>query len=508
MASSGSANRARSRSARAATAPRGSTDSAFSRADRARAATASHGSADRARAATASQSSDDAAFNVVEGTVGSSSVPVFTPWDFYEQRLANKAAELFWKGGLVLVTKAQVEDDAFWEANQISLAVSFNGGCFQDPASPGEGWFQYPPGRKALNIPVTVPALFAARTRSCLPHIVGVLAAGRNVALHCLNTVHRGPLGLTMLVMAFAPPAAAPDVLQVTGSIRTKWPRASNALTMATAPPKSKAGGRDWKLRCRRNTVAVEARGLAANLMRDAEGDELRIWQSVLEVKACKPGKRQLEKLDALLAKSQVGVKHGLPEAELEAAHTEWRSRFGGRPAAASATHSSSAPPLAVRPKLKPQQLRAEPLQPQPPQEPACQRAAATTAVAAAAAAETAVAATAQGTTAAADCSRGGPGSTQSPSSRPCRRWLEQSGRMWLEELSSPWLEQQCPPRLGRDPARLEQSCSIAEQADQTCGRHRQGSVCRVGGRSSRRRAGFIVGGRSCSRAGTRPRGV
>ena len=67
--------------------------------------------------------------------------------------------------------------------------------------------------------------------RSGLPHIVAVLAAGRNVALHCLDTVHRCPLGLTMLAIAVAPPDAAVDVLQVTGSVR--WVECMQSLIAA-----------------------------------------------------------------------------------------------------------------------------------------------------------------------------------------------------------------------------------------------------------------------------------
>ena len=120
---------------------------------------------------------------------------VFKPKDFFGHEPARKLEERFWKGGLMLVTRKQIEDPDFWTSHNIALAVSMNGGCFHEEDNDNEGWFLYPMGRKAMNIPISSKERRVQRTRSCLPHILAALAAGKNVGLHCLNTVHRGPLG-------------------------------------------------------------------------------------------------------------------------------------------------------------------------------------------------------------------------------------------------------------------------------------------------------------------------
>ena len=75
------------------------------------------------------------------------------------------------------------------------------------------------------------------RTRSCLPHVVGVLACGKNVAAHCLNTVHRGPVGCGMLALTMCPhvmdEAMPKHVMRV---IKRKWNRMSPAVLQDRRP--------------------------------------------------------------------------------------------------------------------------------------------------------------------------------------------------------------------------------------------------------------------------------
>jgi hypothetical protein len=84
--------------------------------------------------------------------------------------------------------------------------VSVNGGHFHNADPQHEGWFRYPAERPAINIPLmATPDAFLKRARAYLPVIVAVLAAGRTVGVHCLNAVHRSPLGLAMLALALLP---------------------------------------------------------------------------------------------------------------------------------------------------------------------------------------------------------------------------------------------------------------------------------------------------------------
>ena len=113
-----------------------------------------------------------------------------TPMSSVEQ--IWQVAKRVWKGKLLLVTRKQIEDGDFWKEHDIVLAVSMNGGCFKDGP---KAWFEYPVGRKALNIPIAYDEGRVPRMRFCLPFIMAALAAGKNVALHCLHTVHRGLWG-------------------------------------------------------------------------------------------------------------------------------------------------------------------------------------------------------------------------------------------------------------------------------------------------------------------------
>ena len=136
---------------------------------------------------------------------------MFVASDFFQQ--PDVVENRFWLGGLVLVRRAQIENEEFWVENRISFAISFDSGPSKDAdTAEYEGWYRYPFGRKALNIPIMSPTGMAQRTRSYLPYIVGALAAGRNVALHAAND-ERAFLGLMVLVLALAPPGASAEEL-------------------------------------------------------------------------------------------------------------------------------------------------------------------------------------------------------------------------------------------------------------------------------------------------------
>ena len=69
----------------------------------------------------------------------------FNAFNFFGHEAATSLAQRFFKGRLMLVTRAQVEDQTFWAAHNIALAVSFNGGCFQKEGDEhNQGWFSTP----------------------------------------------------------------------------------------------------------------------------------------------------------------------------------------------------------------------------------------------------------------------------------------------------------------------------------------------------------------------------
>ena len=144
----------------------------------------------------------------------------FTPGDFFQDEVP------FWKGCVVLVPNADIEDEHFWVEHSIALAISLDSGYLRDANNEHEGWIRYPFGRQGRNIPVLrAPASsMVERMRSCLPHVVGVLASGKNVALHCTSVAHEGKLGLMLLALALAPPTAdEADPMQITRAIDWKW---------------------------------------------------------------------------------------------------------------------------------------------------------------------------------------------------------------------------------------------------------------------------------------------
>ena len=244
----------------------------------------------------------------------------------------------FWKGHLMLATRQQVEDGDWWQDNSVALAVSMNAGCFHEVGDTrDQGWFAYPVGRRAMNIPITSKKWCVQRTRSCLPHIVAVLACGKNVAVHCLNTVHRGPAGFMLLVMSLYPhdikPEMAPNVLR---AIKAKWDRTSSVLLQARRPDRPRDAAL-WD-RCHELVkdvlpgVRVPNHILRGGLPAATGGwtvEQVRHWEQVAGIIEGPVEKPRLAQLMLLLSDGQKGLAQGLPVAELAEVHEEWRRSYG-----------------------------------------------------------------------------------------------------------------------------------------------------------------------------------
>ena len=262
----------------------------------------------------------------------------FDAFDFFGHEVAKSLAQRFFKGRLMLVTRAQVEDPTFWAAHDIALAVSFNGGCFQREGNEhNRGWFTYPLGRKALNIPITSGGRCVERTRSCLPHVVGALACAKTVALHCLHTVHRGPVGAGMLVMTMCPHAtdeAWPgSVMRV---IKTKWPRMSNAV-LQVGRPRDRRDAMLWE-RFRELVADVIPRSRVPDCILHGGPPtfnacwtvaEVTLWQAVHRLIDTPDENARLEQLQLLLTESQRGIQEGLPRDELHETWADWQHNYG-----------------------------------------------------------------------------------------------------------------------------------------------------------------------------------
>ena len=115
----------------------------------------------------------------------------FTPGDFFQDEVP------FWKGCIILVPNADIEDEQLWVEHSIALAISLDSGYLRDANNEHEGWLRYPFGRQGRNIPVLrAPASsMMERMRSCLPHVVGVLASGNRCGLALHERRARGTVG-------------------------------------------------------------------------------------------------------------------------------------------------------------------------------------------------------------------------------------------------------------------------------------------------------------------------
>ena len=244
----------------------------------------------------------------------------------------------FWKGRFMLATRQQVEDGDWWDDNRVALAVSMNAGCFHEVGNTrDQGWFAYPVGRRAMNIPIMSKKRCVQRTRSCLPHILAVLACGKNVAVHCLNTCHRGPAGFMLLVMSLYPhdikPEMAPNVLR---AIKAKWDRTSSVLLQARRPDRPRDAAL-WD-RCHELVKDVLPGVRVPNhILRGgppaATGgwtvEQVRHWEQVACIIEGPVEKPRLAQLMLLLSDGQKGLAQGLPVAELAEVHEEWRRSYG-----------------------------------------------------------------------------------------------------------------------------------------------------------------------------------
>ena len=248
----------------------------------------------------------------------------FIPADFFSQPHLDDVFHAFWKGHIMLVEQADIENDDFWVENTIFLAVSL-ASCLQDEDG---GWYHYSFGRKSLNIPVRdTPGMTAQRVRSCLPYIVGVLAAGRGIALHCSDVERDGMFGLLMIVLALSPPrliGSEGHALHIAQAIFKKWYHGA-ALPEETVEARCSSRSLQAFVNASQIRIAtlmleptvpscfwnVGSTGFGGRFTVD---EAKRHWTLVPEILSCDATPdSQLEQLHLLLTASQVGVLHGLP---------------------------------------------------------------------------------------------------------------------------------------------------------------------------------------------------
>ena len=254
----------------------------------------------------------------------------FSAFVFFVEETATLLEQRVWKGNLLLVTRKQIEDGDFWKEHDIVLAVSMNGGCFKDGP---KAWFEYPVGRKALNIPIAYDEGRVPQMRVCLPFIMAALAAGKNVALHCLHTVHRGPVGLIALALTTYPkdiPHALPR--EVLRKIKEQWPIMSNATLQVTRPQNH----RDARLWDTMHALLKEMPSFRVprHIISGGQGvftgawtiDDVHIWKKVAQIIHEADPVEQLAQLELLLTHSQRGLLDGLPIAEWESHQREWQA--------------------------------------------------------------------------------------------------------------------------------------------------------------------------------------
>ena len=269
---------------------------------------------------------------------GASGACFFTPADFFEGEVP------LWKGSLMLVQNADIEDERLWVEHSIALAISLDSGYLRDANTEHQAWIRYPFGRQGRNIPVVPPpSMMYERMRECLPFIVGVLASGKNVALHCTNLEHEGQIGLLLLALAFNPPGVEimneVDAVHVLRALDLKWEEAFGQAATGREPDGA------WLF----SFIDVGSEGLVAQcrlpswLWTDdptddptmfslgCTADEIQHWRLVKAIINSEHDEDgQLEQLDLLLTASQVGIIDGLPIDELAELKSEWRRSYGG----------------------------------------------------------------------------------------------------------------------------------------------------------------------------------
>ena len=269
---------------------------------------------------------------------GASGACFFTPADFFQGEVP------LWKGSLMLVQNADIEDERLWVEHSIALAISLDSDYLRDANTEHEAWIRYPFGRQGRNMPVVPPpSIMYERMRECLPFIVGGLASGKNVALHCTHLEQEGKIGLLLLALAFNPPGVEimneVDAVHVLRALDLKW---EEAFGQAATGREQDGAWLVSFLDAGSGEMVPEVR-LPSWLWTDEPtddhtmvslgftADEIKHWHVVTAIIKCEDDEdRQLEQLDLLLTASQVGIIDGLPIDELAELKSEWRRSYGG----------------------------------------------------------------------------------------------------------------------------------------------------------------------------------
>ena len=115
-------------------------------------------------------------------------------WRDYMNRLKAMSLSHDRVGGFYLMTADEAQDGEFLKRNKIGLVVSVLGQHSEE--------IMYPRGTHAMKFPVSWANGRDRSLNLALPFVAKTLAQGQHVAMHCLNSYHRGPAGLAAVLRA------------------------------------------------------------------------------------------------------------------------------------------------------------------------------------------------------------------------------------------------------------------------------------------------------------------
>ena len=157
----------------------------------------------------------------------------YYPEDFVEagvisQERADMLKKRWWKGPLLLANADDIESLDWWDANGVGLAICASAGpC----ASRRDGWFNYPEGKRVMNVPPTRGgkgnwSQCIERLEEALPFITATLGKCEAGAFHCKAGKDRSPLAMHMFLAAIAydDEALQPDDARSWERIKSKRP--------------------------------------------------------------------------------------------------------------------------------------------------------------------------------------------------------------------------------------------------------------------------------------------
>ena len=137
---------------------------------------------------------------------GAGELSSYGPGDFAEvwpNGRAELLREKWWKGQILLANAMQIQSPDWWEQHDVAMAVCACAGACESCA---DGWFEYPPNARVMQVPPTKRDLTicARRLTKAAPFIVAMLAAGKSVAFHCKAGKDRSPLAMHMFLCMLA----------------------------------------------------------------------------------------------------------------------------------------------------------------------------------------------------------------------------------------------------------------------------------------------------------------